>query len=194
MNTDRPAQSAAADLFTPSAARLATLFYESLDELGRFTPATVDALPADYRALLAHHDHMTVALEAFHDSLVNVRALAEWRDEASYARASLLSRQTDGQIVQFGIMRIWLADLPPVAQDDITSKRSPLGRVLIRHNLLREVEVITLWKVVPGPVLKEQLQLANDRPIYGRTAQILVDERPTVQLLEIAKLENQGPS
>ena len=49
-------------------------------------------------------------------------------------------------------------------------------------------------KIVPGPVLKEQLQLADDTPIFGRTAQILVDERPTVQLLEIAKLENQGPS
>jgi hypothetical protein len=188
VNTDRPAQTAAADLFTPSAARLATLFYESLDELGRFTPATVDSLPADYRALLAHHDHMTVALEAFHNSLVNVSALAEWSDEASYARASLLSRQTDGRIVQFGIMRIWLADLPPAAQDEITSKRWPLGRVLIRYNLLREVELITLWKVNPGPVLKQELQLADDTPIFGRTAQILVAERPTVQLLEIAKL------
>jgi hypothetical protein len=37
-------------------------------------------------------------------------------------------------------------------------------------------------------VLKEQLQLTDEAPIYGRTAQILVDERPTVQLLEIAKL------
>jgi chorismate-pyruvate lyase len=188
VNTDRPSQSAAADLFTPSAARLAMLFYTGLDELGRFTPANVDALPADYRALLAHHDHMTVALEAFHDSLVNVQALGEWRDESSYARASLLSRQSDGRIVQFGIMRIWLADLPPAAQDEIKSKRWPLGRVLIRHNLLREVEVITLWKIVPGPVLKQQLQLNDDTPIYGRTAQILVEERPTVQLLEIAKL------
>jgi chorismate-pyruvate lyase len=188
VKTDPPGQSAAADLFTPSAARLATLFYASLDELGRFEPTTIDALPADYRVLLAHHDHMTVALEAFHDSLVNVHALAEWRDDASYARASLLSRQTDGTVVQFGIMRIWLADLPQAAQDEITSKRWPLGRVLIRHNLLREVEPIRLWLIAPGPVLKQHLELRDDTPIYGRTAQILVDERPTVQLLEIAKL------
>jgi chorismate-pyruvate lyase len=188
VKTNPPGPSAAADLFTPSAARLATLFYASLDELGHFTPATVDALPADYRVLLAHHDHMTVALEAFHDSLMSVRALAEWRDDASYARCSLLSRQTDSSVVQFGIMRIWLADLPQAAQDEIAGKRAPLGRVLIRHNLLREVELITLWQIVPGPVLKQHLQLTSDTPIYGRTAQILVDERPTVQLLEIAKL------
>jgi chorismate-pyruvate lyase len=186
--TELPRQSADAELFARSAARLATLFYESLDVLGRFEPVLVDMLPEDCRTLLAHHDHMTVALEAFHNSLVDVRALAEWRDEASYARCSLLSRQTDGAVVQFGMMRIWLADLSPAAQEEITTKKWPLGRVLIRHNVLREVELITLWKIEPAAELQRHLQLAGNASIYGRTAQILVDERPTVQLLEITNL------
>jgi chorismate-pyruvate lyase len=177
------------DLFTPSASRLATLFYSQLDELGRFESLAVDDLPANYRTLLAHQDHMTVALEAYHDSLVAVNVLDEWRDEASYARASVLSRQSDGAIVQFGIMRIWLADLPAAAQAEITGKKAPLGRVLIRHNVLREVELMTLWKITPGSLLRKHLQLKTSSPIYGRSAQILVDERPTVQLLEIAKLD-----
>lgn len=177
-----------ADLFSRSASRLATLFYAGLDDLGQFEPVSVDALPADYRTLLAHHDHMTVALEAFHKSLVSVRALAEWRDEASYARTSVLGRQSDGAVVQFGIMRIWLADLPAAAQEEIASKRAPLGRVLIEHNLLRDVELITLWKIMPGPVLRKHLGVSRKTPTYGRSAQILVDERPTVQLLEIVKL------
>ena len=113
------------------------------------------------------------------------------RTKRRYARCSLLSRQTDGAVVQFGIMRIWLADLPAAAQHEITSKKAPLGRVLIDHNVLREVELITLWRIAPGPVLQQHLQLTDDTPIYGRTAQILVDERPTVQLLEIAKLQIQ---
>jgi chorismate-pyruvate lyase len=188
LRTDPPHESADVDLFARSAARLATLFYSGLDELGRFEPVLVDRLPNDYRTLLAHHDHMTVALEAYHNSMVDVHALAEWRDDASYARSSLLSRQTDGAIVQFGIMRIWLADLPAAAQEEITSKKSPLGRVLIRHNVLREVELITLWKIEPGVELRRLLRLADQQPIFGRTAQILVDERPTVQLLEIAKV------
>jgi chorismate-pyruvate lyase len=185
--TDPAYQSSDADLFTPSASRLATLFYSELAELGRFEPASVETLPAGYRALLAHQNHMTVALESFHQSLVSVTPLSEWRDESSYARASLLHRQTDGEVVQFGIMRIWLADLPQPAQDEITSKQAPLGRVLIRHNVLREVELITLWKIEPGPVLRRYLQLTGNAPIFGRSAQILVDERPTVQLLEIVK-------
>jgi chorismate-pyruvate lyase len=85
-------------------------------------------------------------------------------------------------------MRIWLADLPARAQDEVKSKKSPLGRVLIRHNVLREVELITLWRIEAGPILRQHLQLTGNAPIYGRTAQILVDDRPTVQLLEIAKI------
>jgi chorismate-pyruvate lyase len=186
--TDPARQSADASLFTPAVARLATLFYRDLAELGRFEPVSVEALPADARQLLAHANHMTVSLESFHKSLVSVHAIAEWRDEASYARASLLSRQSDGAIVQLGIMRIWLADLPQSAQDAIVSKRAPLGRVLIEHNVLREVELMTLWRIEPGPILRQGLKLTGSEPLYGRSAQILVDERPTVQLLEIVKL------
>ena len=119
-------------------------------------------------------------------------ALAELEDEASYARCSLLSRQSDGQIVQFGIMRIWLADLPDAAKREITEQKQPLGRVLIQHNLLREVEVISLWRITPGPALKQHLQLPNNTPIFGRSAQILVDERPTVQVLEIVRTGTGG--
>jgi hypothetical protein len=180
--------SADADLFTPSASRLATLFYGDLADLGVFEPVSVDGMPADYRTLLAHQEHMTVSLETFHKSLVSVRVVDEWRDESSYARTSVLSRQSDGAVVQFGIMRIWLTDLPESAQDQITGRQSPLGRVLIEHKLLREVEPICLWEIAPGPVLKKNLRLDGKRNIFGRSAQILVDERPTVQLLEIPTL------
>ncbi len=188
MTTDPSRHLAEADLYTRSASRLASLFFSRLDEIGRFEPVAVDDLPPTARSLLAHHEHMTVALEAYHHSPVAVRAVAEWQDEASYARCSLLSRQSDGAIIQFGIMRIWLADLPEDARREITDDREPLGRVLINHNVLREVEVIALWRITPGPVLKQHLQLTNDQPMYGRSAQILVDQRPTVQVLEIVKL------
>ena len=188
--TDSTRTTSEAKLYTPSASRLATLFFSDLADVGRFEPSSVDNLPPQYRKLLAHNEHMTVALESFHKSPVSVAALAEWRDENSYARCSLLSRQSDGAVVQFGMMRIWLADLPAAAQEEIASKKSPLGRVLIEHNVLREVELITLWQIEPGSVLRQHLQVNGKTPLYGRSAQILVDERPTVQLLEIVKLES----
>lgn len=174
-----------AKLYSGSVARLASLFYDDLAQLGRFEPVSVSEMPEPYRRLLAHNDHMTVTLEENAGSPVDVRVIAEWRDEASYARNSLLARHSDGVVLQFGVMRIWLADLPNAARDEIAVKREPLGRVLINHNLLREVELITLWRIVPGPALQQHLPLASGQAVYGRSAQILVDERPTVQMLEI---------
>ncbi|MEX0643012.1 MAG: hypothetical protein WD468_09950 [Pirellulales bacterium] len=188
MTTDPARQLAEAELYTRSASRLASLFFSQLEDIGRFEPVAVDDMPLAARSLLAHREHMTVALETHHGSPVTVQAVAEWQDDASYARTSLLSRRADGAIVQFGIMRIWLADLPQDARREITDLKQPLGRVLINHNVLREVEVIALWRITPGPALKQHLQLTDDQPVYGRSAQILVDERPTVQVLEIVKL------
>ena len=174
-----------AELYTGSVARLASLFYDDLAELGEFEPVSADeiarSLSATARPQRAHDGHARVVPRQPAD----VRVLAEMRDEASYARNSLLARQTDGAVLQFGIMRIWLADLPVNACEEITVKRLPLGRVLINHNVLREVELITLWRIVPGPVLRRHLKSRRGQTVYGRSAQILVDERPTVQMLEI---------
>lgn len=178
-----------ADLYAGSVVRLASLFYDRLNEIGQFEPVSAEQLPDPYRLLLAHNAHMTVTLEAFHRSLVNVVPLAEWRDDASYARNSLLTRQADGAILQFGIMRIWLTDLPPSARDEITVQKLPLGRVLIEHDMLREVELIALWKLQPGPTLRRHFRLNADQPVYGRSAQILLNERPTVQMLEIVAVD-----
>lgn len=188
MTSRSPNHSTEAELYTGSVARLASLFYDDLSKLGQFDPVAPDDLPHDYRTLLAHNDHMTVTLEAFHGCPVDVRVLDECRDEASYARNSLLARHRDGAILQFGIVRLWMGDLPAAARDEITAQRLPLGRVLIEHNVLREVELITLWRITPGPTLKLHMRLADDTPVFGRSAQILVDERPTVQLLEIVAL------
>src|SRR4029078_8750789 len=109
-----------AELYTGSVSRLASLFHDDLTDLGRFETVSSRDMPEYYRGLLAHNNHMTVTLEEANDSPVDVRVLAEWRNETSCARNSILSRHTDGGILQFGIMRIWLADLPASARDQIT--------------------------------------------------------------------------
>ena len=61
-----------AQLYTGSVVRLTSLFHDDLAAIGRFEPVAADALPADYRTLLAHNDHMTVTLEAFHNGELGV--------------------------------------------------------------------------------------------------------------------------
>lgn len=178
----------AADLYIGSVARLTAPFGLQPADLGDFHPLTPDALPADYRTLLAHTGHMTVTLEAFHDSLVDVDVVRETSDEAFYAREIVLTRRTDGVPVQYGVMRIWHAELPDAVRDEIQARETPLGRVLIRHGLLRDVELLTLWRLDPSESVRQRLRAEPRETVYGRSAQILVDERPTVQLLEVVRV------
>ena len=176
------------DLYIGSVTRLAALFEMEASDIGQFRAVTSDELPHDYRSLLAHTGHMTVTLEAFHGSLVDVRVLREQLDDASYSREIVLTRQSDGAVVQYGLVRIWLADLPTEVRQEIQARQTPLGRVLIRHGLLRDVELLTLWQVEPSEPLRNHFVAPTDELIYGRSAQILVDQRPTVQLLEIVRV------
>ena len=166
---------------------LAELFYQSIDQLGEFAPVESSDLSEVYQSLLAHHDHMTVTLEAWHNSLVDVRVLAEHQDNQHYARKILLTLQRDGSPVQFGIMRINLSGLPEIVRMEIESQALPLGRIMIRHHLMREVEMCQLWHVKPGEELRLHLNVVDDSPVFGRTARILVAGQPAVELLEIVR-------
>jgi chorismate-pyruvate lyase len=176
-----------------SISQLTDLFFPAIAELGEFQAVDASELPEAYQSLLAHSDHMTVTVEAWHNSLVDLRVLAERslpateQDGDSYARKILLALQRDGSPAQFGIMRINLAGLPEIVRLEIESQALPLGRIMIRHHLMRAVELCQLWRVKPGPELRLQLQLEDDEPIYGRTARISVDGRPAVELLEIVR-------
>lgn len=168
-------------------AALAGLFFQPIESLGKLTPVDSTDLPPAYQTLLAHNSHMTVTLEAFHSSLVDVQVVDEYPEADRYARKSLLSRQSDGRVIQLGVMRIDLRGLPPDAREDIENHTAPLGRVLIRSGVLREVEVIALWKIEPGDELRTALGCNFGEVVWGRSARILVDSRPTVELLEIIR-------
>ena len=164
---------------------LCGLFYPTPAEVGLFEETAAGDLPDQFKSLLAHDDHMTVTVEAWHNSLVKVHVLEERRDGDFYARRIVLSLQRDGSPVQFGIMRINLAGLPQIVRMEIESQALPLGRIMIRHHLLREVDLLNLWRVSAGPELRKQLKLERGAVCFGRTARILVDKVPAVELLEI---------
>jgi chorismate-pyruvate lyase len=166
---------------------IAAPFFPSLEALGEFTEVAAEDMPEDFRSLLAHDDHMTVTVEAFHGCLVDVRVLRELQEGDVYARTSVLSCQATGKALQFGIMRINLAQLSERVRGEVVGGKTPLGRVLSRHNVLRHVELHRLWRIKPAALLRDQLQLAADEPLYGRSACIVVEGRPAVELLEIPR-------
>lgn len=164
---------------------LAHLFCDTLDPLGNFSAVGEDELPESYAALLAHHNHMTVTLEAYHESLVDVHVAAERSQSDWYARQSLLTRHSDGATVQYGIMRIDVSGLPPQVRTAIETHSAPLGRILIRNNLLRDVELLALWRIESGHSLAPKLGVAPGEVIYGRSAAIHLSGQRAVDLLEI---------
>jgi chorismate-pyruvate lyase len=159
-------------------------FYSSRDALGAIELVPRANVPAPYSSLLDHDDHMTVTMEAYHDSLVNVQVLETRRTEQSYWRKIVLHRQTDEAPVLFGLVRLNWRYLSDLVRAEIESCKTPLGRILIKHNLMRHIELLDLWHVRPSTELAEYL--GSDEPTYGRTAIIHVEKEPAIELFEIA--------
>lgn len=170
---------------TPDLETLVSLFYSNPADLGRFDEVESRDLSRDYRMLLAHDSHMTVTVERFHNGPVDVQVLASQLTGTHYARKILLSRQSDGGVVQFGIMRLDFSCVDPAVRREVESQATPLGRILIQHNVLREVHLTKLWQVEPGAELRQIFGMAAGQVTFGRTAVIHFDGEPAVELLEI---------
>lgn len=175
---------------------LVGLFFKSNDQLANFKlVAQPDSMPEPFKGLLKHEAHMTVTVEAFHGCPVDVQVHATKygqrevteAEKASrwYAREITLHRQSDGSPVQYGIVRLNIDLLAPEVWEEIRSEQIPLGRVLIEHGVLREVELCELWEVVAHQHLANLLGVPSGSTVYGRTARIFCDYLPAIELLEI---------
>jgi chorismate-pyruvate lyase len=177
------------------ALRLVRLFCPAVEDFATLTAVAPEAVPAPYRELLDHTNHMTVVMEQFHGEPPQLQVVARWLPEAGrrgdwYAREILL-RSAAGKVWQQGIVRIDLDQIDPATAALIRQARLPLGRVLINAGLLREVQHVALVKVVPGRHLatlfggESGRVPAGSRATYGRVAEISLGGVPAVELLEI---------
>lgn len=165
------------------------LFFPQTAALGAFEFCTSEQCPAEYCTLLDHENHMTVTVEQRHANTVDVQVLACHQNDSHYMRKIVLRRQDNHRVVLFGIVRLALAALQPEVRDQILSQGTPLGRVLITHNVLRQVHLNALWRVACGPELAEWFAVPSGSITYGRTALIYCDEKPAIELLEIVSPE-----
>ncbi|HUY32592.1 MAG TPA: hypothetical protein VMV69_07395 [Pirellulales bacterium] len=170
---------------TPDLETLSRLFYDALESLGEFTEVAAGELPDAYRGLLAHDAHMTVSVERFHGGPVSVRVLDRRVTSTHYARKIVLQRESDGRVVQFGIMRVNFGCLSPEVRAEIQSEAVPLGRILIQHDVLRQVQLFSLWRITTGAELTRLFGLQRPGVTYGRTALIDLNGMPAVELIEI---------
>jgi chorismate-pyruvate lyase len=152
-------------------------------QLGEFE--SVQQLPEPYNSLLNHQHHMTVTVESHCGEKVDVHVHRCHISENWYSREITLVSSQTRKTVQYGIVRLDITALDEDVWKQIESQRIPLGRVLIEHNVLREVELCGLWKIQAGPSLANLLSLRIGDQLYGRTALIHCDGVPAIELLEI---------
>lgn len=135
---------------------------------------------------------MTVTVEAFHHEMVRVAVhqthlQGELPVPQRYTREITLTTMSHG-VVQYGIVRLDPSALARPVWDEIVSEKIPLGRALINHRVLRDVQLCRLWKVVAGPALSRIMSLDAGEVTYGRTARIHCNTRPAIELLEIVRV------
>jgi chorismate-pyruvate lyase len=177
-------------------AALLVKLFSSLEAFGNLRSVEPNQVPEPARTLLDHRSHMTVAMERFHSCDVRLRVVAlaaashedSWGNGSNhgwYAREIVLETPS-GTVVQHGIVRIDLTHLDGSTARMIREGRRPLGRILIEAGMLRDVHAVQLLEVAPGPHLCELLRLADPATtLFGRVADIQLDGRPAVELLEI---------
>jgi hypothetical protein len=94
------------------------------------------------------------------------------------------------RVVQFGIMKIDLGVCSPAIRQEIVAGKTPLGRILIAHDVFRRIEPTAYLRVIPGSAMMGWFGLDRPKPTYGRLARIHYSGRPAVELLEIVAPES----
>ena len=142
--------------------------------------------PEPYKQMLAHEHHMTVTMERYHGSKVEVRVIDRKELDGMYCRKILLLKEGTEDVVQFGIVRFNFEYVTEAVREEIVSEQIPLGRVLINHNVLRHVDLGAILRIEAGPGLTNYFDMQENDVTYGRLATIFCNHQPAIDLLEIS--------
>lgn len=163
--------------------RLIALFYPDPRRFGEVRQVEPQEVPEPFRKLLDHRSHMTVTMEAFVGGPVGLRVLGERREWAGAGPDSreLYTREIElvapaGEPVQYGIVSVDLAAVPPLARERILAGSAPLGRVLIEAGTLRDVRDVSLVRITAGHEFARRSGVEPGRVLHGRVAAISLAE------------------
>lgn len=143
-----------------------------------------EEVPRPYDQLLVHHEHMTTTMQAYHGRPVSLQVLARRKFDSWYGRKILLV--CDKRVVQFGIMRIRLDLCSAEVRQAILREDTPLGYILVQHDVLRYIEPLAFLRIIPDADMCGWFGLREPRETYGRLAVIRCDHQPAVELLEVS--------
>ena len=148
-------------------------------------------MPAPYHALLVHAHHMTVTLDAHFGERVAVRVVQTRQTDTTYTRRSLLLLPSSGRIVQHCTVHIALDQCSDAVAREVVAGTTPLGYILIRHNVMRRIEPRVYLKIDGANPIMQAFEHDGTPDAYGRVATIHCDGKPAIELLEIVAPERE---
>lgn len=150
-----------------------------------YSVVSANSIPEPFHQLLVHDRHMTIAQERFHSCKIGVRVLQSQLRDGWYARQIVLIPRGTDRVVQGGAVRIHLHMLDPEVQTAIRREDTPLGHVLINHEVLRQIEVTRYLRIAPGDALKAWPGFNPTERCYARLGILHCDRQPAIEVFEI---------
>lgn len=149
------------------------------------TPVAADALPSPFDNLLVHHDHMTTMLAAHHGRPVALDVLERTHEANDYARRIVLTLKGTPIVVEFGIVRLNLGPIAPDAREEILAGDTPLGDILIRHDIMRRIDPKWYFRFPTNSCFGAAFSPPPKGDLFGRLGVIHCNGQPVIKLLEV---------
>jgi len=145
-----------------------------------------DEVPAPYHGLLVHSRDMTPTLEAFYHQTIALNVLSRELQDQSYIREVVLLRTDGGGPVEYGVIRICLNHLPPVAARRVLEAERPFGNILHSESIPHMSWPQAFFCTQSDSHMNTLLQLGQPGLLYGRR-NVLLDgsRRLLAEVIEI---------
>jgi chorismate-pyruvate lyase len=145
-------------------------------------------IPQPYRSLLVHQNDMTLTLEAHFGGRVVLRPLTTFTVGAWYYRRVLLAQEYSGRPVEMGAIRMKLSALPRKVQAEIRRNQVPLGRLLRDAGVDFTSVPREFFAVVPNGEMMGVFWMREEKTLYGRRTEVMLDGRAIGDIVEILPL------
>jgi len=164
--------------------------YAPVAPLGAAAAVEVSAeeMPADYRRLLAHERHMTLVLQEYHGTTVDLYVMDRRHEGDFYTRKIFLTKAHQARDVELGVVRLDFRQMADIVRREIVTGQTPLGAILVRHDVHRRIESRWYLRFPAGSPILAWFGREGAGPFYGRIGTIYCDHEPAIELLEIATL------
>ena len=134
----------------------------------RLDTVEADEIPEPFQSLLVHESDMTSTLQRYHGDRLLLRQLhCECSNDIVY-REVLLCRESTGQPVEYGVIRIALNAFSAEARKAIEEGKIPLGQILDDFQVEYDSRPRRFFQISNEPYIEEQLADSGISTRYGR--------------------------